>query len=68
MTEHEHLIEKLSFVRQTESHNFFRIILTGSFGNKDFKEVVSEEFSIKDDKDQYTVTFLSILKDYYYHL
>jgi tRNA1Val (adenine37-N6)-methyltransferase len=68
MTEHELLIEKLSFVRQTESHNFFRIILTGSFGNKDFKEVVSEEFSIKDDKDQYTVTFLSILKDYYYHL
>ncbi len=61
-------IKHLTFVRQTIKHEFFRVILCGKLDNNDQSIIDIEEISIKDDKEQYTSQFKSLLKEFYLHL
>jgi tRNA1Val (adenine37-N6)-methyltransferase len=54
-------------MRQSTKHGFFRIMLEGKKG-KSNEEAVVEEIAIKDNHDQYTAEFASLLKDYYLYL
>lgn len=54
-------------VRQSTKHNFFRIMLGGIKGNPSASPVI-EELAIRNDNDQYTAEFSSLLKDYYLNL
>ena len=57
--------EKL-FVRQTETHPFSRLIISGS--NNATEKIITSEISIRDNKKQYTTEFVNLLKDYYLNL
>lgn len=59
-----HLHKKVT-VKQTTEHAPFRLMLQGSNTKA---ETVVVELSIKDNHQQYTQEFTSILKDYYLHL
>jgi len=58
------LYEEL-LIRQTERHSFFRSVLL--FG-RNKKEILTETMSIKDDQQNYTPRFITLLKDYYLYL
>ena len=60
-------ISKMIFVRQSVKHEYFRIFIKGSL-NAEEKETEFNELSIRDDKQQYTNEFVTLLKDYYLHL
>jgi tRNA1Val (adenine37-N6)-methyltransferase len=60
-------ISKILFVRQSVKHDYFRIFIKGNL-NAEEKETEFDELSIRDDKQQYTNEFVSLLKDYYLHL
>jgi tRNA1Val (adenine37-N6)-methyltransferase len=58
-------LEKLCVVKQSVTHSFFRVMIAG--GKKETIEQ-EEEIAIKDDTDQYTTAFISLLKEYYLYL
>ena len=68
LTENQLTIQQLTFVRQSINHEYFRIILAGKLNSDVQTEMMIDEISIKDNKDQYTPAFISLLKDYYLHL
>ncbi len=68
LTESDLAIQQLTFVRQSTKHDFFRIMLTGKLKTVETVETKIDEISIKDELDQYTPTFVNLLKDYYLHL
>ena len=61
-------IEKLIFVRQSVSHDYFRIMLRGQLKESVNEETTIEEISIWNEKQQYTDEFIHLLKDYYLYL
>jgi tRNA1Val (adenine37-N6)-methyltransferase len=61
-------ISDICFVRQSVSHDYFRIMLAASFNNGVGNETAIGEISIKDKEGQYTPGFVGLLKDYYLHL
>jgi tRNA1Val (adenine37-N6)-methyltransferase len=61
-------ITQITFVRQSTSHDFFRIMIMGKTGSNDPSETMIDEISIKNDNDQYTPAFTNLLKEYYLHL
>ena len=67
LKDHELNISKILFVRQSVKHDYFRVFIKGSL-NEEEKEIDFDELSIKDDEQQYTKEFVSLLKDYYLHL
>ncbi len=68
LTENDLAIQQMTFVRQSVAHDYFRIMLAGKFKNTTSAETMIDEISIKEDSDQYTPAFVSLLKDYYLHL
>lgn len=68
LKENEFDIERLTFVRQSVNHDFFRIMLAGKFNTDKQNETIIDEISIKDAEGRYTPAFISLLKDYYLHL
>ncbi len=60
-------ISSLMFVKQTPKHDYFRILLEGKPGTAE-EEILFDEMTIKDENDQYSCEFVSLLKDYYLYL
>jgi tRNA1Val (adenine37-N6)-methyltransferase len=63
------LITKIIFVKQSEKHNYFRVIVEGKRINENNLpgETISE-IAIKNSSGEYTTSFVNLLKDYYLHL
>ena len=68
LSEYDLAIQQMTFVRQSVAHDYFRIMLAGKFKNAGFAETVIDEIAIKDNEDNYSEVFLSLLKKYYLHL
>jgi tRNA1Val (adenine37-N6)-methyltransferase len=68
VTENELAIQKLVFVRQSVNHDYFRVILEGNMSTDVISKIKIEEIPIKNEKNNYTGTFSSMLKEYYLHL
>jgi tRNA1Val (adenine37-N6)-methyltransferase len=66
--ENELEITELVFVRQSVSHDFFRILLSGKLKGETLTETRINEIAIKNEEQQYSTAFMSLLKDYYLHL
>lgn len=64
----EFAIQKMTFVRQTIYHGYFRIMLAGKVNPGKTVETIIDEITIKDEKENYTPAFTSLLKDYYLYL
>jgi len=58
-------LTKKILAKQTPKHNYFRGIL---FFKKTKQEIISEAITIKDEDNNYTTAFISLLKDYYLNL
>jgi tRNA1Val (adenine37-N6)-methyltransferase len=58
-------INEKVLVRQSVTHGYFRIMLSGSFIQT---EVITKEISIRDESQQYTNEFIALLRDYYLYL
>ena len=56
------------FVRQSINHDYFRIIVAGTFQQENQIELLTSEISIWNEKQQYTEEFIELLKDYYLYL
>jgi tRNA1Val (adenine37-N6)-methyltransferase len=68
LTVHYFQLDDLSLVKQTVSHDYFRIMLCGSLPPSIPFETACNEISIKDKDDNYTPAFIKLLKDYYLYL
>ena len=66
--EHQFELVHLTLVKQSDSHSYFRIMLCGKMPSEKNGEIVIEEIAIKDNTDNYTPAFISLLKDYYLYL
>ena len=67
-TEHELTIQQITFVKQSVTHGYFRMLLMGRLQNEALAETIIDEISIKDEGDKYTPAFTELLKDYYLYL
>lgn len=61
-------IPKIIMVRQSDNHDFFRVMMHGILKNDSTKETQIEEVSITDKDQKYTAGFVELLKDYYLNL
>ena len=68
LTVHDFAIQRMTFVRQSVNHDYFRIMLSGKFKAANSVETEIDEIAIRDNQDNYTPLFVSLLKDYYLHL
>ena len=68
LTVHDFAIQRMTFVRQSVNHDYFRIMLSGKFKAANSVETEINEIAIRDNQDNYTPLFVSLLKDYYLHL
>lgn len=66
--EHQLELSQLIFVKQSVNHGYFRIMLCGRLPSEKKGETAIEEMAIKDNNDNYTPAFVSLLKDYYLYL
>jgi len=68
LSEQELAVEQIIFVRQTENHDYFRMIVAGKLTPETVTETIIDEISIKDHAGEYTTAFINLLKDYYLNL
>ncbi|MEO7394931.1 MAG: methyltransferase [Chitinophagaceae bacterium] len=70
LSENRLSITRITYVRQSKSHDYFRIMLIGKFTTDEITDPVIDEISIKDNtpEQSYTPAFTDLLKDYYLHL
>lgn len=61
-------LEKIIFFRQTPTHPYFRNVLVGRIQPVADNEITIQELIIKDENNNYTPAFVSLLKDYYLYL
>lgn len=59
-------IAKKILVRQTEQHDYFRIMIAAQF--IPITETIASELSIRNKRNEYTKEFTTLLKDYYLYL
>jgi tRNA1Val (adenine37-N6)-methyltransferase len=65
----QHLfVTKIVFVKQSQGHSYFRIMIAGKLNRAGLAETLIEEISIWDDQQQYKEEFKELLKDYYLYL
>jgi tRNA1Val (adenine37-N6)-methyltransferase len=57
-----------AFMKQTISHEPFRLMLSGSVGQEEEAGKTIEEIIIKNEKGAYTPGFVNYLREYYLHL
>lgn len=55
-------------VKQTPSHSYFRVMISGTLQNETPFTINSTELTIKDAEGNYTPGFTALLKDYYLYL
>lgn len=65
-TNHMYIIKK-TLVKQSVNHDHFRIMIAGEHANGE-KETIIDEIAIRNENDEYTNEFITLLKDYYLHL
>lgn len=58
-------VSKIVFVRQSTSHDYFRIMIEGKLKNGRTPETTIDEISIRGDDEQYAEEFKELLQDYY---
>lgn len=66
-------LSQITMVKQSVSHDFFRIMLIGKLKSGEIIETLTDELAIKEDSKNglppaYTPEFIRLLKDYYLHL
>jgi tRNA1Val (adenine37-N6)-methyltransferase len=61
-------IVKLILVRQSVNHDYFRMMIQGKINGHPGEETELDEISIWNAKQEYTVEFADLLKDYYFYL
>lgn len=61
------MISSLMLVKQTPKHDYFRILMEGKPGMAK-EEISFDEMTIKDENDEYSSEFVSLLEDYYLYL
>ena len=61
-------ITQITVVRQSVNHDYFRVMLMGKNNSEDSAEIIFDEISICDERQQYTEEFVHLLEDYYLHL
>ncbi len=61
-------IERITYIKQTVKHDYFRMIVSGKFKTKNPGETKIDEIAIKSISGNYTPEFIALLKDYYLHL
>lgn len=66
--EHDLVAVKTVFVRQTDRHDPFRILVHGADSSCYKSETKRDEIIITDERQQYTPDFFYLLKEYYLHL
>ena len=66
--ESEMKIIQITLVRQSVHHDYFRVMLMGKKSNEEPAEIVFDEISICDERQQYTEEFVELLEDYYLYL
>jgi tRNA1Val (adenine37-N6)-methyltransferase len=59
---------KIVFVKQSNKHGYFRMIIMGKLKQDNESETIIDEISIWNSQQQYTSEFIDLLKDYYLHL
>lgn len=57
-----------TLVKQSAVHGFFRVMVTGTHADHTTKTFTADEIAIRDEKQEYTEEFKSLLKDYYLYL
>jgi len=67
-TENKFEILKMIFVKQSVSHDYFRIILTGALQKSEPVPTELIEIAICNENQEYTPAFVNLLKDYYLRL
>jgi tRNA1Val (adenine37-N6)-methyltransferase len=68
LSEQQLVPEQITFVRQTVSHDYFRVMIAGKLKNEMPAQTSINEIAIKGDKGEYTAGFIQLLKEYYLHL
>lgn len=58
----------LTFVRQSVTHDYFRIMLKGKIKTKRHSEFYFDEIPVWNEKKQYTEEFKNLLREYYLYL
>lgn len=66
--DHDLDIVHITFVRQSVTHDYFRIMLKGKIKTKKHSEFFFDELSIWNEKKQYTEPFRNLLREYYLYL
>jgi tRNA1Val (adenine37-N6)-methyltransferase len=66
--QHDIHLDKVIFVRQSHTHDFFRIIIEGKMNREEMTETAIDEISIWDEEKEYTAEFTELLKEYYLNL
>ncbi len=68
ITKNELAILQMTFVKQSFTHDYFRIMLMGKLKVDEPTKTEFAEISIWDEKQMYTTEFAELLKDYYLYL
>lgn len=68
LLENDLTVSNIVFVKQSVQHGYFRIMLAGKLKAGGTNETLINEIAIWDEKQQYTDTFINLLKDYYLYL
>jgi tRNA1Val (adenine37-N6)-methyltransferase len=61
-------ITQIILVRQSVTHDYFRMMLEGKITTDKTMEIQFDEISIWNERQQYTEEFAGLLRDYYLHL
>ncbi len=68
LTDHDLVPTEIVLVRQSPQHDYFRMIITGGKGPASVQETALGEMMIRDEKNQYSSSFVELLRDYYLYL
>jgi tRNA1Val (adenine37-N6)-methyltransferase len=61
-------IPEATLIKQSPSHDYFRLFLAGKHKDNDEERYKKSEMIICNEKSQYTPEFIDLLNDYYLHL
>ena len=61
-------VNRLTRVRPSVRHDYFRCMLEMQFNTHQLTGTLTDELAVKDEQDQYTSAFTTLLRDYYLYL
>lgn len=68
LSKYEMHIAESMMVRQTTQHDYFRMFIKGKRGGNNEESFSKTEIAIMNEKKEYTLEFIDLLKDYYLYL